>query len=154
MGSLRFDHVALPIDDVPASRRFYSDVLGLSLIQALSGDDWGGKPWLMMIYATADGRALALCAVKDAARPPPEADTRHYAFSAASDAELNEWRKRLSAAQVEHWEEDHGTQRSLYFRDPNGVVLEITTPSSDVGLEPDPRAAVIVEEYLRQHSGG
>jgi catechol 2,3-dioxygenase-like lactoylglutathione lyase family enzyme len=41
---LQLDHVALPIREVEASQRFYSEVLGLPLVEALSGDDWEGCP--------------------------------------------------------------------------------------------------------------
>ena len=29
---------------------------------------------------------------------------------------------------MKFWEEDHGDQQSLYFADPNGMILEITAP--------------------------
>jgi hypothetical protein len=38
-------------------------------------------------------------------------------------------------------DEDHGTQQSIYFEDPNGVVLEITTPASDT--KPEASAAAL-----------
>jgi catechol 2,3-dioxygenase-like lactoylglutathione lyase family enzyme len=147
----RFDHVAIPIFDPVASRRFYAEVLGLRLIQALSGDDWGGKPWLMMIYGAPDGRALALCALKGAPRPLPGNDTLHYAFAVQSDAELEQWRQRLRRFEVAFWEEDHDTQRSLYFRDPNDIVFEVTTPPSDTGLPLDEDAPAIIDAYLKRH---
>jgi catechol-2,3-dioxygenase len=39
---------------------------------------------------------------------------------------INEWNEEGRV-----WEEDHGRQHSLYFADPNGVILEITTPASN-----------------------
>jgi catechol 2,3-dioxygenase-like lactoylglutathione lyase family enzyme len=47
---LRFDHLALPVYDAAGTYRFYSEVLQLPLVDALSGDDWGGKAWLMMFF--------------------------------------------------------------------------------------------------------
>jgi hypothetical protein len=55
-------------------------VLQLPLVDALSGDDWGGKPWLMMFFGTGGGQLLALCALSGAQPPRPEglpADVRH-----------------------------------------------------------------------------
>jgi hypothetical protein len=49
---------------------------------------------------------------------------------------------------VETWDEDHGTQRSIYFADPDGLVLEIATPPSDEGLPIDPRAEETVRAFL------
>lgn len=84
--ALRFDHLALPVYDAAATHRFYSEVLRLPLVEALSGDDWGGRPWLMMFFWTGGAQLLALCALRGAPRPTPDglpADVRHYAFSRA-----------------------------------------------------------------------
>ncbi len=45
-------------------------------------------------------------------------------------ASLLGWKQRLEQKGVAFWEEDHGAQRSLLFKDPNGIVLEITAPAS------------------------
>jgi catechol-2,3-dioxygenase len=79
-------------------------------------------------------------------------DLRHYAFAAASAHALEAWRKRLRAAKVKITEEDHGDQQSLYFTDPNGVVLEITAPPSEKALERDPQAHAEVARWLKAHS--
>jgi catechol 2,3-dioxygenase-like lactoylglutathione lyase family enzyme len=88
----------------------------------------------MMIFALPDGRAIALTALRSAAGPGPGAargDITHFAFAVASDHDLNAWRRRLRDAQIQLREEDHGTQRSIYFADPSGVTFEITTPPSE-----------------------
>jgi catechol 2,3-dioxygenase-like lactoylglutathione lyase family enzyme len=108
------DHVAIPVTDAAATHRFYADVLGLPLVAAHEGDDWGGLPWLMMIFAVGDGRQLALIAFAGGktANSNLPADARHYAFSVASKVRLDEWKKKLAAASVKFTEEDHGTQQS------------------------------------------
>jgi glyoxylase I family protein len=149
--TLKIDHWALPIFDVEATYRFYTDVLELPLLETFTGDDWGGKPWLMMIFELAEGRQLALCALRGARPPRPDglpADVRHFAFSVASKTEQTAWKKRLKAQGVAFSEEDHGTQQSIYFQDPNGIVLEITTPASDGNLARNPAAADVVREWL------
>ena len=129
--TLDFDHVALPARDARATHRFYSQVLGLTLTESLSGDDWDGFAWLMMIYADGEGRRLALCAFKGLRRKAERLpmDARHYAFSARSVRELASWKLRLAAAGVAWREEDHGDQRSIYFDDPGANTLEITAPA-------------------------
>src|SRR5688572_3769327 len=122
---LRLDHVAIPIRDARASYRFYAETLGLTLAGALSGDDWDGKPWLMMIFATREGHQLALVAFRGGPSTEREGDRRHYAFAVSSDDELAAWRSRLRAHGIDTREEDHETQRSIYFEDPNGITLEI-----------------------------
>lgn len=153
---LRFDHLAIPVYDAAATHRFYTEVLQLPLVDALSGDDWGGKPWLMMFFGTGGGQLLALCALHGAQRPPADglpADVRHYAFSVASDAEQADWKARLRRHGIAFSEEDHGTQHSIYFTDPNGIVLEVTTPQSPPGSQPDAHAAERVRRWIAAQSG-
>ncbi|MGQ0836286.1 MAG: VOC family protein [Gammaproteobacteria bacterium] len=141
---LSFDHFAIPVSDAGAALRFYSDVLGLTLVDAISGDDWGGKPWLMMIFRAADDRQVALCALRGAkvrTRDELPADIRHFAFSAASEAEYSAWKRRLDT-------HDHGEQRSIYFSDPDGTMLEITTPASSSADRPSATALAAIEQWI------
>lgn len=149
---LAVDHVALPIFHVEESLRFYGELLGLPLLSALSGDDWEGRPWLMMIFGCADGRQLALTALRGAPRPPrgelPE-ETQHLAFTVGSDDELAAWKRKLQAEELTLSEEEHGDQRSLYFRDPNGIVLELTTPRrATAAPEAQAAARALVARWL------
>jgi catechol 2,3-dioxygenase-like lactoylglutathione lyase family enzyme len=112
--NLHLDHVAIPIFEVEASYEFYRRVLGLSLLDALSGDDWGGKPWLIMIFGLSDDRQLALCALRGAANVAeselPE-DVRHFAFACESRQDLAAWKDRLTRHGVEFSEEDRSRGR-------------------------------------------
>lgn len=149
---LSFDHVAIPVRDAAATHKFYAEVLGLPLIEAHEGDDWGGFPWLMMIFAAADDRQLAFIAFKggkDGKTNLPN-DARHYAFSLPTKARLNAWKKELAAAGVKVSEEDHGSQRSIYFEDPNGVMLEITAPASRSNAKANGRASQTIAEWVKR----
>ena len=153
---LRFDHLALPVYDAARTLQFYTEVLQLPLVDAISGDDWGGKPWLMMFFGTGGGQLLALCALRGAQPPRPDglpADVRHYAFSVSSSAEQEKWKTRLREHGIACSEEDHGTQHSLYFSDPNGIVLEVTTPPSLHDVQPDAHAAQRVERWIAAQGG-
>lgn len=147
--TLRLDHMALQIYDAAATRAFYGAFLGLPLVSAMSGEDWGGKPWLMMVFAFADGREIALVELKGAPRPAKAEpiDLPHFAFSAPDHAALDGWIAKVDAAGVRNWQETHGAQRSLYFEDPNGIILEITAPPSAPG-EASARASKIVDAWL------
>jgi len=70
-------------------------------------------------------------------------DARHYALRAEREADIDLWRSRLSQHAVDFWEERHAEQRSVYFADPDGVVLEITWPASRslAGDRPDALAS-------------
>jgi catechol 2,3-dioxygenase-like lactoylglutathione lyase family enzyme len=130
---LKLDHVVFPVRDAEATLRFYREVVGLPLIAAHSGDDWDGYPWLMMIFGLAEGQEIVCVALQGAPTPDYRGlpiDARHYALSCGSEAELAAWRGRLDEAKVEYWEERHGEGCSLYFPDPDGVILEVTWPPS------------------------
>ena len=148
---LRVDHVVFPVWDAKASLRFYRDVLGFPLINAFCGDDWGGYPWLMMIFAPGDGREVVLVALKGAKRPKGDGlarDVRHLAFAESSVKALGKWRRKLTAAKVDFWEEDHGSQKSIYFEDPNGTVLEVTAPPSRAGGTTRRKALAFAESWM------
>ena len=154
---LRFDHLALPVYDAAKTLHFYNEVLQLPLVDALSGDDWGGKPWLMMFFGTGSGQLLALCALRGAQPPRPDglpADVRHYAFAVSSSAEQDRWKRRLREHGIAFSEEDHGAQHSIYFADPNGIMLEVTTPASAAPLQPDAHAAQRVQRWIATLGGG
>jgi catechol 2,3-dioxygenase-like lactoylglutathione lyase family enzyme len=147
---LAMDHVALRVRDPAATLTFYSDVLGLALVDVFSGEGWDGMDWLMMIFALGDGRELALCALDGPDQPGDSAvtDLPHYAFSVKDEATLERWRTRLKAHDVRFGEENHGEQNSIYFKDPNGFVLEITAPpSAPGGNDRDARKAA--EDWIK-----
>jgi catechol 2,3-dioxygenase-like lactoylglutathione lyase family enzyme len=149
--TLRLDHLVFPVTDAAASVHFYRDVLGLPALQAIAGDDWDGFPWLMVLFGIPDGRQLVIVGLRGAPRPaadPRPKDTRHVAFAVESAAEQEGWQRRLDAHGIAWRAEDHGTQQSIYFEDPDGLVLEITTPPSDrIGGESGDAASVI-ERWL------
>jgi catechol 2,3-dioxygenase-like lactoylglutathione lyase family enzyme len=145
------DHVVIPIWEAEKSVAFYRDVLGLKLTGSYSGDDWGGYPWLMLILTLADKRQIVLTHFAGARRAPRDKlpkDARHIAMG--ETGALDPWRDRLRKAGVAFWEEDHGGQTSLYFEDPNGVVLEITSPPTAPDVAHNARALTQALEWIRR----
>ena len=148
---LRLDHIVLPIWDVEKSIAFYRDLLGLKLVDAYDGGDWGGYPWLMLIFALGDKREIVLVHFAGAKRSPADKlpkDGRHLAM--AETGSLESWRKKLREADIEFWEEDHGDQQSLYFSDPNGITLEITSPPTAPELVHNEAALIRALKWVRQ----
>ena len=147
---LALDHVVFPVRDAETTLTFYGDVLGLPLVEAFSGDDWDGYPWLMMIFGLGQDGQVALCARHGAKKTrPPAMDLPHFALTTTGKAQLAAWERKLQAAGFEIRHEDHGDQQSIYFDDRSGLTWEITTARKEVAAEPDARATV--DEWIARH---
>ena len=147
---LALDHVVFPVRDAETTLKFYGDVLGLPLVEAFSGDDWDGYPWLMMIFGLGQDGQVALCARHGAKKTrPPAMDLPHFALTTTGKTQLAAWERKLQAAGFEIRHEDHGDQQSIYFDDRSGLTWEITTARKEVAAEPDARATV--DEWIARH---
>lgn len=128
------DHVALAVRDVRASAQWYCDILGL---ERYHEEEWGDHPAMVGV----GGTMIALFPVQgEAPLPPPGKDViaaRHVAFRTDA-AGFEEARLELIGRGIELTFQDHGLAHSIYFRDPDGHELEITT----YDLAGDPIAAV------------
>ncbi len=116
------DHVALAVRDVRASARWYAEVLGL---QRLHEEAWGDHPAIVGDGTT----AVALFPIEGAAGPRPSRGTiamRHLAFR-ANRANFTAAKAALSGRGIDYTEQHHGICESIYFFDPDGHELEITT---------------------------
>jgi len=116
------DHVALAVRDVEHSADWYVEVLGFE--RRFQGM-WEGVP----VFVARDKTALALFpAGSDRANPPPRKSLGMLHLAMRAD------RRNFIAAQREltrrgiafHFR-DHEISHSIYFRDPDGIELEITT---------------------------
>ena len=125
------DHVALSVRDVESAAQWYIDVLGFE--KKFEGM-WAGIPIFIGKGTTAlalfpvPERSGSLAAVASAKEASTRADIRmlHLAMRAN--------RKNFAAAQEELKQrgikfefQDHEISHSIYFRDPDGHHLEITT---------------------------
>jgi glyoxalase family protein len=117
-------HVALVTRDVAASSAFYGEVLGLTRAPAFSEAD--------AVFGDASHRPGSLIALHEAQHAPPGrpgiGGIHHTAFGVPTDAELLMWKRRLTDfGHVVSGPYDRGYFTSIYFRDPDGQVLEIAT---------------------------
>ena len=117
----RLDHVSLNVSDRPRSIAWYRDVLGLEQRGNARRDDW---PVFMGDFG--DCVALFQAQVESPDRAPESTGLRHVAFMVGRE-DLAAAQERLRERGVEFWLEDHGNAHSLYFPDPDGNVIELTS---------------------------
>jgi catechol 2,3-dioxygenase-like lactoylglutathione lyase family enzyme len=118
----QIDHVAIAVADMQRSIEWYRDVLGFEQRHP----EWGTEPAMMCAGDT----CVALFEVEaDAPHPPPGRDTiamRHLAFRSDRTG-FGRAQDELRERGIEFELMDHETAHSVYFEDPDGHRLEITT---------------------------
>lgn len=136
-------HSAYRCRDSEATRRFYEDFLGLPLAASLEiGETKSGRACSVLhtFYAMADGSYLAFF---EAPEMPFEFVDRHdFDLHIALEVErdhLMQMFERGKALGIEtRGVSDHGFIDSIYFRDPNGYVIELTTRKESHDRATDP----------------
>jgi catechol-2,3-dioxygenase len=120
----RIGHVALRVADVELSRAFYTKLLGFEVVEEDS--EHGG------VFMALEGlsHTIDLFPVDDPrtarAQTPGGVGVRHVAFLVDSEQALKDAYLALQGAGVPIVRAiDHVSQKSIYFHDPDGNVLEI-----------------------------
>jgi catechol 2,3-dioxygenase-like lactoylglutathione lyase family enzyme len=123
-------HLALVTTDMDATVRFYHGTLGARLVATLATEafrhyffEFG--PHCTVAFFEYAGSTVAPF-VKAAGVPDPRAaQFDHLALNLPNEEALHDLRRRLKAADCEVTDIiDHGSVRSVYFTDPNGIALE------------------------------
>ncbi|TNF79042.1 MAG: VOC family protein [Gammaproteobacteria bacterium] len=136
-------HAAYRCRDSEETRAFYEDFLGLRLSNALPiGETKSGRKSnvLHTFFEMADGSCLAFFEEPEA--PFDFKDQRdfdlHIALEVSRETLLEMFEKGKAAGIETRGISDHGFIDSIYFRDPNGYVIELTTVKEDAsGERPD-----------------
>jgi len=143
-------HVAYATRDVGATTHFYEDLMGFPLVhtelQAM------GESWIRHVFydigPNADGEAECIAFFQFEAigeKPGWTTDVsdgvglphwvNHCAFRASAEQQ-EEVRARMAAEGIEPvMEQDHGWCHSLYYMDPNGIMVELCRDTP--GFTPD-----------------
>jgi glyoxylase I family protein len=130
---LGLHHVTSICADLARTTAFYRDVLGLALVrEGRNEDDPDARHfWFGDAHATA-GTLVSF--MEYPAMEPGRVgvgSAHHFAFSVGSGQELDAWRDYLRSRDVECTDVfDRGGLRSIYLRDPDGHIVEITTPAA------------------------
>ncbi len=147
----RLNHVAYPTFDTAATVQFYTEVLGFRLVDAVR-DEIPPHRFLHTFFAMESGEIIAffdILAMEKPARDHLPPWVRHLAMSVDSAETLAAWKARLEShgVQVRGPVEHDGVWSSIYFQDPNEVMLELTHQSRPLNDADAERAAVLVAEW-------
>jgi catechol 2,3-dioxygenase-like lactoylglutathione lyase family enzyme len=123
-------HLALVTSDMDATVRFYHGVLGARLVMTI-----GTPQFRHYFFQLDEGNTLAFfqylhehldAFAKPAGIPyPPASQFDHLSLALPDEEALLRLRERLKEHDCEVTDVvDHGSLRSIYFNDPNGIALE------------------------------
>jgi catechol 2,3-dioxygenase-like lactoylglutathione lyase family enzyme len=135
-------HNAYRCRDSEETRRFYEDFLGLRLVSAFEIDAAAARNAraLHTFFQMDDGSCLAFFEVPGS--PFDFKNQNSLDLHIALGVEPDTFDSMLQKAKGEGREVrgpiDHGFVRSIYFRDPNGYVIELTASTGKHGEMMDP----------------
>jgi catechol-2,3-dioxygenase len=128
MGIFRLNHAVLYVRDLEETVRFYREVLGFERIDEMTPAGFNGAAFLRAPGSTND-HDLGLFETGPAAGPSGAGRTTvglyHLAWEVDTLDELEQTAARLAQADALVGASDHGTTKSLYGKDPNGIEFEI-----------------------------
>ena len=113
------DHIALSVRDVEASARWYCDVLGL---KREHDDVWPGEP----VFVVKGNTGIALFAKRDDGDKPAAIRMLHFAWRTDAIG-FESAQRELRERGINFDFQDHEISKSIYFHDPDGHQIEITT---------------------------
>ena len=116
----QIDHVALRCASPEATKTWYVSTLGF---EDVSPGQWSGTPIMLRLGST----FLTLFPQKSEVKASVNDRLWHLAFRAATYADFQSAQTELQARGVSFQFQDHEISHSIYFSDPDGILLEITT---------------------------
>ena len=137
MTSKGWSHISLGTLDMDATRKFYEGVLGFKAVRCDIIKVKEGGQIRHVFFDTGQKQLLAFMEPRGVPGAPVEFDgglnrplgmpegVYHFAFEAGSQAELEAKRAELIGKGVKVTPVvDHEWAKSIYFKDPNGLLLE------------------------------
>ena len=139
----KLHHNAYRCRDSETTRQFYEDFLGLPLAETLEikqTKSGRATETLHTFYRLGDGSYLAFFEAPDLPfefKPQHDFDL-HIALEVEPSVLPVMLAKGKAAGIETRGVSDHGFVHSIYFRDPNGYVIELCakTPAHDLGMDP------------------
>lgn len=140
MAITRLNHAVLYVRDVPRSTAFYRDVLGFRVTTAM-----GDRAVFLQAPDSTNDHDLALfglgAAAGDSTAGRSTVGMYHLAWELQTLDELEEHAEKLAAAGALAGASDHGTTKSLYAKDPDGLEFEVVWIVPAALLDEQTRAA-------------
>jgi len=128
MGVFRLNHAVLYVRNLADSVAFYEDVLGFRRIDEMTPAGFTGAAFLRAPDSTND-HDLGLFELGPAAGPSLAGQQTvglyHLAWEVDTLETLEATEQKLAAAGALVGASDHGTTKSLYGKDPNGLEFEV-----------------------------
>ena len=151
MGITRLNHAVLFVNDIERSVAFYTDVLGFRRID-MTPEGFAGAAFLQAPGSTND-HDLGLFEIGGNAGPSGAGRTTvglyHLAWEIDTLAEMKLLAASLADKGSLAGSSDHGTTKSLYGKDPNGIEFEVAWIIPADLLDDEAREAAA--RYVRAH---
>jgi catechol 2,3-dioxygenase-like lactoylglutathione lyase family enzyme len=116
----QIDHIALRCVSPEATKAWYVSTLGF---EHVFPGQWSGSPIMLRLGST----FITLFPEKENVKPSADGRAWHLAFRAATYSDFESAQADLHARGVAFQFRDHEIAHSIYFSDPDGFLLEITT---------------------------
>lgn len=143
-------HVAYACRDIEATHHFYEDLMGFPLVHTEVETFDDGGFFRHIFYDLGDGSCIAFFDVHGVGESSDWSSSisegnglpvwvNHIAFK-ADEVRQAEVRERMDEAGIRPYMDiDHGWCHSLYYLDPNGIMVELCRDTP--GVTPDPERA-------------
>ncbi|MGH3276285.1 MAG: VOC family protein [Streptosporangiaceae bacterium] len=118
-------HLALICKDTEETIRFYQEFLGFPLVELIENRDYAGSNHFF--FDIGDSNLLGFFDFPGHEHPAWQetiGGVQHLAISVTAE-QFDAARQKLEEAGVDYLGPDRGADDSMYFRDPNGVGLEL-----------------------------
>ncbi|MBV8775217.1 MAG: VOC family protein [Deltaproteobacteria bacterium] len=160
-----FSHLGLSTLDLDRTREFYEGIMGFKAVRCDTMTIKEGGRIRHIFFDTGRDQLIAFMEARGVDAIPAEYDTSitrglavppafyHFAFEAGSEAGLAQKRDELRAKGIEVTEiVDHDWAKSIYFKDPNGLMLEYCCLTRELNQDDatmQPRFEVVGKDFIQ-----
>jgi catechol 2,3-dioxygenase-like lactoylglutathione lyase family enzyme len=132
---LGMHHHAFRSCDIEKTRKFYEEVIGLPLIATFVETEnpvhKDGGSYIHLFFELGDGSCLAFFQFQPNGAPTGfaarDSFDHHIALEVDGMDAVNAVEQRYKELGLQYYIHDHGYVYSIYTRDPNGMIVELTT---------------------------